>query len=171
MGGKSDQSAATSAAQSQANVGQSLVNFSKQMWGEQAPYRKQTESLWSNVMKGGPQLQQAVAPQINSATQQFATAKKSATELAPGGLRDVTARNLNIAEAGAKTGIYSGGVNQAATQLASQAAGGTQQGISAMSGASQAYGGAAGAYTNLAQMGMQQTSGLAGGLGSLVAMI
>ncbi len=169
--GKTDQTAARMTAQSQAQIGQSLVDFSKQMWGESAPYRKQTGDFWSSIMKGGPSLQKAVAPQINSATQQFAVAKKSAAELPPGGLRDITARNLSVAEAGAKTGIYSSGVNDAAMRLANQAAQGTQAGLSGMSGGANAYGGAGGTYMNLAQMGMQQTTGLASGLGSMVAMI
>jgi hypothetical protein len=171
MGGKIDQGAARIAAQSQSDIGKEMVGFSKQMWGEAAPYRKQTGDYWSSIMKGGPQLQQAVAPQINQASQQYATAKKAAKELPPGGLRDVSMRNLDISEAGTKAGIYSGGVNEAATRLANQANMGTQAGISGMSAGTQAFGGAASTYGNLAQMGAQSLSGMMSGMGSLVAMI
>jgi hypothetical protein len=171
MGGKGDQSSARDAAKSQADIGKQMIDFSKQMWGEAAPYRKQTGDFWSNIIKGGPQLQQAVAPQINAASQQFSLARKAAKELPPGGLRDISMRNLDTSEAGAKTGIYSGGVSDAVTRLANQANLGTQAGISSMSTGSQALGGASGTYTNLAQMGAQSLGSMMSGVGSLVGMI
>jgi hypothetical protein len=170
-GGKPDQTAARQAAQSQADIGKELVGFSKQIWGESAPYRKQTGDFWSSIIKGGPEGARAVAPQINQATQQFSLARKATKDLPPGGLRDISLRNLDIAEAGAKTGIYSGGVNEALTRLANQANMGTQAGISGLSQGSQSFGGAANTYTNLAQMGAQSLTGMFGGLGSLVAMV
>lgn len=171
MGGKGDQSAARTAAQSQADIGKELVGFSKQIWGETAPQRAQTSSYWSNIIKGGPELQKSMAPQVNAATQQFSLARKTAKELPAGGLRDISLRNLDTGEAGAKTGIYSSGVSDAVMRLANQANMGTQAGLSGMSGGSGAFGGAAGTFTNLAQMGASSLTGLMGGAGSLAAMI
>lgn len=171
MGGKQDKEAARTMANSQADIGKEMIDFSKGLWGESAPYRKTTGNYWSNIIKGGPELHKSVAPQINAATNQFALAKKQAENMAPGGLRDASLRDINIAKAGAKTNIYSGGIADALARLSSQANFGTQAGIGGMSGANSAFGGAAGNYMNLAQMGASSMNGLFGGLGSLVGMI
>ena len=170
-GGKKDMEAGRQTAQAQSDIGRQMVDFSRQMWGEAAPQRKTASDFWGNVVKGGPELQRSVAPQINAATQQFATAKKAIRELPPGGLRDISMRNAAIAEAGAKTGIYSGGVNEAITRLANQGNLGTQTGLSSMGGATSAVGGAGGTYGSLAQLGAQSSAGIGQGIGSLVGMI
>lgn len=170
-GGKPDQQSARIAAKSQADIGRELVGFSKQIWGEAAPQRKIASDFWTGMTKGGPELQKAVAPQVNMATQQFATARKAIKELPPGGLRDISMRNASIAEAGAKTGIYSGGVADAITRLANQGNLGTQTGLSGMGQGAGAFGGAGGTFANLAQLGAQSSAGWGQGIGSLIAMI
>lgn len=169
--GKSDQSAARATAKAQADIGGRLVDFAQNQWQEAAPYRQQTSSYWSNILKGGNALQTAVAPQINMATQQYGAARKSIGEMAPGGLRDVSMRNASLSQASTKAGIYSGGIQDALARLANQANLGTQAGLSGMSGGVGAYGQAGNTYGSLAQMGASSMQGLGAGIGSLAAMI
>lgn len=169
--GKSDQSAARETARAQAQIGNRLVDFAQEQWSEASPYRQQTAKYWSNILKGGQALQSSVAPQINAVSQQYGAARKSIGEMAPGGLRDVSFRNASLSQAAAKSGIYSGGIQDALARLANQANLGTQAGLSGMGSATGAFGQAGQTYGSLAQMGAQNWSGLGAGIGSLAAMI
>jgi hypothetical protein len=171
MGKGGDTEAARATAKTQGDIGNKLVDFAQGQWNEAAPYRQQTSQYWSNILKGGQALQASVAPQINSVSRQFATAKNAVSQMPLGGSRDVSMRNLRLGEAGTKSSIYSGGINDALARLANQANLGTQTGLSGMSGGANAWGGAGSQYTSLAQLGQQNAAGLGAGIGSLVGMI
>jgi hypothetical protein len=170
--GKGETESSKIAAQGQADAAKGLVEMSKQLWGEAAPLRKASGEYYTDILKGGPSLTRAVAPQVNAATNQFAAAMKGLKSgLPPGGFRDVSLRDLKIGEAGTKAGIYSGGVNEAAARVASQGTMGTQAGISSAGSGGSTYGGASQNFANLANMKAQGWGDLATGVGSMIAMI
>jgi hypothetical protein len=166
--GKGESKAASAAAASQADVAQQTLDVGKGLLAESAPARQTSMQYYTDIAKGtGPNLQRAVAPQINAASQQYYTAGRSVQNLAPGGQRDRATRDLALGQASTKSSIYSGGVNEAIARLASMGMGGSQMGVGAYGSAGQGFGGASQNYAQLAQMKSSMWSGLAGGFGSL----
>jgi|GEM_PF-2816345 len=170
--GKGDMGAARIQAESVANIGKEMTGMAKELWGETSPYRKLAGGTWSDIVKGGQSMQRAMAPAMNQATGQFGVGyNKIKNELPPGGLRDISMRDMRLSEAGAKTGMANAAWSDALTRLGAFSQFGTQSGIGAMGGAGNQFQGAGGMYTNLAQLGAQNAAGIGQGVGSLVAMM
>ena len=164
-------SSANNTANAQSNIGGQLQSYGQDQLASGTAGQQQTSQYYSNILKGGNALQSAVSPQINATSRQYANAKSSVKSMPLGGLRDVSSRNLANSEASAKSSIYSGGISDALSKLSNQSNIQSQQGLSGMTGAASAYGGAGQTYTTLAQQGSQNASGWGSGIGSLIGMI
>jgi hypothetical protein len=150
------------------DIAQQTFTLGKGLEQEAAPARQTAQDAYMAMATGkGADLQRSMAPSINAATQQYYLQRKQAQEMAPGGLRDVTMRDINLQEAGTKTGIYSGGVSEALARLAAMGSGGTQAGIGAYGQAQGGYGQAGQAYAQLSASQAGAWGSLAGGLGSM----
>jgi len=145
----------------QADVGRQTAAAGQELLGEAKPIRQQVQGTLSAIASGKPgELQRAVAPQINSATSQFFSARRNALNMPPGGARDQALRDLRMGEAMTKSGIYSSGVGTALQQLQGMSLNLTSSGV-------QAYNAAGANLGSAAQTYQQQASDSAGNWGSL----
>ncbi len=169
--GKGASKAAESAARSQSDVAQQTLDFAKNIYSRYAPGAEQAQTFYSAAAKGStPELTKLLAPSLNQATNQFNTQRRMALNLAPGGARDLTLRNLSLGEAQTKSGMLSSGVDRALSQLFSGGMAGSQ---TSLSGYGQAGAGFGGASQNLSSIAAQQASAwgsLGSGMGSLAGL-
>jgi hypothetical protein len=158
--GSGDRKSAQGALQQQAGLAQTQTDMSRKLADQSMPWTTLAGNYYKDILKGGDTLTKAVAPQINAVTGQFALARQKAKEQPLGGSRDRALREMNLGEAGTKSNIYSGGVNDAVTRLGMMGETGTQN---AMGG----YGSAASNFSNIAQQYGQMAQGKAGSMGGL----
>lgn len=169
--GKGATKAAGRAAESQERIAGRTLDISEGLLKEAAPGRAQVYDFLGGTIKGGPELQRAVAPSINAATQQFYLAKRAAQNLPPGGMRDQALRDVALQEAGTKTGIYSGGVNEAVQRMAAFTSGGTQAGLGGMGTSGGLMGQAGQTFANLGAGKAAGAGEAAGGAGMIAAAL
>jgi hypothetical protein len=159
--GSGERSQATGALQSQSNLAQSQADLSRQLANQSGPWTTLAGNYYGNILKGGDALTKAVAPQINAVTGQYGVARQRAQETPLGGERDRALRTLNMGEAGQKSSIYSGGVQDALSKLGAMGQGGTSQALGGYGSAASNFASIASQFGNLAA----QKGGTAGALG------
>ena len=171
MGKKSAQKANT-ALDAQSDIARQTLDVGKQLLAEGAPARQMAQNSYMGIAQGNvPGIDKFVAPQINSATQQFYLAKRQAESLPPGAARDLALRDLKLQEAGAKTGIRSGGVAEATARAGTMGQWGTQSGLGAYGGASAGYGNVGQQYQQMASSKGAMAGSAMGGLGGFLGGI
>jgi hypothetical protein len=185
MGKKSNEKANTALdaqnkiAESQVKLSERQQDIGEQVWKQTAPARDYATNTYMGLAKGNvPGIEKYTAPSINAATQQFYMARKAVESMAPGAARDAALRDINMQEAGTKTGIYSGGMSDALARTGSMGWGGVGMTTGALGqagqgllGASGSYGDVAGSYNKMAsEKGGMAASG-AGMAGSIIAAV
>lgn len=154
---------------SQGEAARKSMEVSGELLEETAPARKQALGTYGAIASGKPgELQRAVAPSINAATGQFYMARRNAQNMPPGGARDQALRDINMQEASTKSSVYSGGVSDALSKLATMGGAGAQLALSGIGQAGGIYGNTAEAYAQLASS-KGASAGSAAGAGGAIA--
>jgi hypothetical protein len=171
--------AQTDVAKKQIDLAEREQAMGEQIWKETAPARDYATNTYMGLAKGNvPGVEKYTAPSINAATQQFYLARKSVESMPPGAARDAAMRDINMQEASAKTGIYSGGYSDALARTGSMGWGGVGMTTGMMGAAGGGLAQGAGSYGNVAANYEQQASskgGMAGAgigaAGTIAAMV
>lgn len=171
MGKKANKKADT-ALEAQTQYAKTSADAGTALLKEGAPARQYATDYYKAVAEGKPgELQRAVAPSINSATNQFYLARRQALNMPPGGARDQALRDIGLSEATAKNQIYSGGVGDAVARLSATGLGETSMGLGALSAAGAQQGQVGQTYLAQATQYMQLISDQAKTAGEVAASL
>jgi hypothetical protein len=167
MGG-GERKKAAQATEQQAQIGREQADIAGGLIREATPIRNIVSKYYTDVAKGGDELTNAAAPQVNQATRQFQLALKKVREMPLGGARDRAMRELILGEAGAKANIYNTEQSNAMRALSSIGEGRTATGLQGYSAAGSQLANVANAYSQMAA-DKANSWGQAGGAGGGIA--
>lgn len=142
-------------------AGRRLSRVSEQLMRESQPQRALASAYYKSIVRGGPQLERAAAPQIGQIRQSYSRGRQSVENFAPrGGFRRKALQDLRLGETSDIGKIFTTQVQDAVSRLMSGGQFGTQAGIGALSGQ-------AGTGQALGQLSAQQAAAWGSGLGGL----
>lgn len=135
-----------------------------------APWITQAGNFWSNVGSGDPlKVNAAVGPQVALSRAAYDQAGQQVSRtVGKGGLRDATLGNLQTAQAGDVSRIFTGGISDAIQRLAGLGTGEQQASLSGLGTAQQAGNSLANLSAAKAQAVGQGIAGLGGAAGSIL---
>jgi hypothetical protein len=167
--GSGERKSADNALDKQSDIATTQADISGQVANQSMPWTTLAGNYYQDILKGGDSLTKAVSPQINSATSQYGVARSKAKEQPLGGSRDRALREINLGEASSKSNIYSGGVSDAISNLASMGQTGTSTALGGYGSASSTLGNVASQYGQAAQGKSSSMGSLAGAGGGIAA--
>ena len=167
--GSGERRSARTALGRQSGIAESIADISRRTAEESMPWTTIAGNYYKDILKGGDALVKAVAPKLQAVTRQFGKARSAAKEMPLGGSRDRALRELRLGEASTKSGIMSGGIEDAIASLANMGKGGTATAIGGFGTSAGTFGDVAGAYSNLASGKLNALGGAASGGGAAAA--
>lgn len=167
--GSGQRKSAESALNQQVGLASKQADVSEKVVNQALPWTTLAGKYYQDILKGGDALTKAVSPQIGSVAGQFGVARQRAKEQPLGGSRDRALRELDLGEASTKSNIYSGGINDAVSRLASMGESGTSTGLGGYGNASSNLANASASFSQMAQGKGSALGGLSGAGGGIAA--